>query len=42
MTGEGLPIGLQIVARRGEDLPALAIGKALEMVRPWAQRRPPI
>ncbi len=42
MTAEGLPIGLQIVARRGEDLPALAIGKALEIVRPWAQRRPPI
>jgi Asp-tRNA(Asn)/Glu-tRNA(Gln) amidotransferase A subunit family amidase len=42
MTKEGLPIGLQIVARRGEDLPALTIGKALEVVRPWAQRRPPI
>jgi Asp-tRNA(Asn)/Glu-tRNA(Gln) amidotransferase A subunit family amidase len=41
-TAEGLPIGLQIVARRQEDLPALMIGKALEMLRPWAQRRPPI
>jgi Asp-tRNA(Asn)/Glu-tRNA(Gln) amidotransferase A subunit family amidase len=41
-TANGLPIGLQIVARRFEDIPALSIGKALEMVRPWAQRRPPI
>ncbi len=42
MTAAGLPIGLQIVARRWEDLSALTIGKALEIVRPWAQRRPPI
>jgi Asp-tRNA(Asn)/Glu-tRNA(Gln) amidotransferase A subunit family amidase len=41
-TANSLPIGLQIVARRFEDIPALSIGKALEMVRPWAQRRPPI
>ena len=39
---EGLPIGLQIVARRYEDLTALNIGKALEIARPWAQRRPKI
>ena len=42
MTPQGLPIGLQIVGRRYEDLAALTIGKALEMARPWAQRRPPI
>jgi Asp-tRNA(Asn)/Glu-tRNA(Gln) amidotransferase A subunit family amidase len=41
-TANGLPIGLQIVARRFEDVAALSIGKALEMVRPWAQRRPSI
>ena len=41
-TANGLPIGLQIVARRFEDVPALSIGRALEMVQPWAQRRPPI
>jgi Asp-tRNA(Asn)/Glu-tRNA(Gln) amidotransferase A subunit family amidase len=38
----GLPIGLQIVARRFEDLAALIIGKAMEAARPWADRRPPI
>ncbi len=41
-TAAGLPIGLQIVARRQEDLAALTIGKALETIRPWAQKRPPI
>ena len=41
-TEGGLPIGLQIVARRYEDLTALNIGKALEMARPWAQHRPKI
>ena len=37
---DGLPIGLQIVARRYRDDLALRIGAALEVVRPWAQRRP--
>jgi amidase len=41
-TKDGLPIGLQIVAPRFDDLTALTIGKALEAARPWAQRRPPI
>jgi Asp-tRNA(Asn)/Glu-tRNA(Gln) amidotransferase A subunit family amidase len=41
-TAGGLPIGLQIVTRRWRDDTALAIGKALELVRPWAQKRPPI
>jgi Asp-tRNA(Asn)/Glu-tRNA(Gln) amidotransferase A subunit family amidase len=41
-SSEGLPIGLQIVARRYRDEEALRIGAALERVRPWAQRRPPI
>jgi Asp-tRNA(Asn)/Glu-tRNA(Gln) amidotransferase A subunit family amidase len=39
---EGLPVGLQIVARRYRDDDALTIGAALERVRPWADRRPPI
>jgi Asp-tRNA(Asn)/Glu-tRNA(Gln) amidotransferase A subunit family amidase len=39
---EGLPIGLQIVARRYRDDEALRIGAALERVRPWADRRPPL
>lgn len=39
---EGLPIGLQIVARKDRDDVALQIGAAVERVRPWADRRPPI
>jgi Asp-tRNA(Asn)/Glu-tRNA(Gln) amidotransferase A subunit family amidase len=39
---EGLPIGLQIVARRYRDDEALRIGAALERIRPWAHRRPPL
>jgi len=38
----GLPVGLQIVARRFEDVTAFTIGKALEEAHPWAQRRPPL
>ncbi len=41
-TDAGLPVGLQIVARRGRDDEALRIGAALERVRPWARARPPI
>lgn len=41
-SSEGLPVGLQIVARRYRDDLALRIGGALEGVRPWADRRPPI
>lgn len=41
-SASGLPIGLQIVARRFEDVTALDIGKALERARPWALYRPKI
>ena len=41
-SSDGLPIGLQIVARRYRDDEALRIGAALERVRPWAERRPPV
>jgi Asp-tRNA(Asn)/Glu-tRNA(Gln) amidotransferase A subunit family amidase len=41
-SSEGLPVGLQVVARRYDDDLALGIGAALERVRPWAGRRPPI
>jgi Asp-tRNA(Asn)/Glu-tRNA(Gln) amidotransferase A subunit family amidase len=41
-TQSGLPIGLQIVAKRYRDDQALRIGAALERHRPWADRRPPI
>ena len=39
---EGLPVGLQIVGRRFDDAGVLAIGAALERIRPWHHRRPPL
>jgi Asp-tRNA(Asn)/Glu-tRNA(Gln) amidotransferase A subunit family amidase len=39
---DGLPVGLQIVARKDRDDVALRIGAAVEAVRPWADRRPAI
>lgn len=41
-TEAGLPIGLQIVGRRFEDLGPLRIAAALEQRQPWAHRRPPV
>jgi Asp-tRNA(Asn)/Glu-tRNA(Gln) amidotransferase A subunit family amidase len=41
-SSDGLPIGLQIVARRYQDDLALRIGAVLERVRPWAHRRPSV
>jgi Asp-tRNA(Asn)/Glu-tRNA(Gln) amidotransferase A subunit family amidase len=41
-TSDGLPIGLQVVGRRFDDLGALAIGAALEKHQPWAAKRPPV
>ncbi len=41
-TANGLPTGLQIVARLFDDLSVLRIGAALERARPWAGRRPGI
>jgi len=41
-TAAGLPIGLQIVGRRFDDLMPLRIASVLEKEQPWAGRRPPI
>ena len=38
----GLPIGLQIVGRRFDDLTALRVGAALEAAMPWAEKRPAV
>lgn len=41
-TPAGLPVGLQIVGRRFDDLGVLQASAAFEVARPWAQRRPPL
>lgn len=40
-TSDGLPIGLQIVGRRGAEPTVLRAAAAFEAVRPWALRVPP-
>ncbi|WP_207553523.1 amidase [Teichococcus deserti] len=41
-TGEGLPVGLQIVGQRFDDLSVLQASAAFEQARPWAGLRPPL
>jgi aspartyl-tRNA(Asn)/glutamyl-tRNA(Gln) amidotransferase subunit A len=41
-TKAGLPVGMQIVGRRFDDLGVLQASAAFEQVRPWAQHRPPL
>jgi aspartyl-tRNA(Asn)/glutamyl-tRNA(Gln) amidotransferase subunit A len=41
-TKRGLPIGLQIVGRRYDDVTVLRAAAAFERMRPWAERRPPL
>lgn len=41
-TTSGLPVGLQIVGRRCDDLGVLQMSAAFEAARPWAAMRPPI
>lgn len=41
-TPGGLPVGLQIVGRRFDDLGVLQASFAFEQARPWADRRPPL
>ncbi|MGQ9572118.1 MAG: amidase [Dehalococcoidia bacterium] len=40
-TPDGLPIGLHVVGRWGEDDTVLRVARELERERPWAQHRPP-
>ncbi len=37
---EGLPIGMQIVGRRLDDLTVLQVSQAFEELKPWQDRRP--
>lgn len=39
-TAVGLPVGLQIVGKRFDDLGVLQASAAFEEIQPWAQRRP--
>ena len=39
-SGEGLPVGLQIVGRRFDDLGVLQAAAAFEQIAPWADKRP--
>jgi aspartyl-tRNA(Asn)/glutamyl-tRNA(Gln) amidotransferase subunit A len=41
-TKAGLPVGMQIVGRRFDDLGVLQASAAFEQVLPWAQHRPPL
>ncbi len=40
-TADGLPVGLQIVGHRFDDLGVLQMSRAFERAAPWAARRPP-
>jgi aspartyl-tRNA(Asn)/glutamyl-tRNA(Gln) amidotransferase subunit A len=40
--GDGLPVGLQLVGRIGEDALLLRAAALFEAARPWAHRRPPL
>ncbi len=41
-TADGLPVGLQVVGRRFDDLGVLQLSAAFEQALPWADRRPPL
>jgi aspartyl-tRNA(Asn)/glutamyl-tRNA(Gln) amidotransferase subunit A len=41
-TSAGLPVGLQIVGRRFDDLGVLQASAAFEAAQPWAHLRPPL
>ena len=41
-TPDGLPVGLQIVGKRFDDLGVLQASAAFEEARPWADKRPPL
>lgn len=41
-TSEGLPLGMQFVARFGEEATLFRLAAALEAAKPWAVRRPQV
>ena len=42
MSGENIPIGVQVVGRYGDEASVLAISSVLEAEMPWNARRPPV
>ncbi len=42
MSAEGLPIGVQFVARSGDEMTLLKLAAEIEEAAPWANRRPEI
>ena len=41
-SADGVPIGVQLVGRYGDEATILALGAALEAEMPWKDRRPPV
>ena len=41
-TADGLPVGLQIIGRFGDEASVIAASAAFEEARPWGQHRPPV
>jgi aspartyl-tRNA(Asn)/glutamyl-tRNA(Gln) amidotransferase subunit A len=39
---KGLPIGLQIIGRKGDESAVIAASAALEMEKPWVDHRPKV
>ena len=41
-TADGLPIGIQLMARPADETTLLRVSAQLEEAKPWAHRRPPV